>query len=129
MDFLNNSTTRRDVLINENAVDVDSQDSLSRLEAGNDDTTLLLAKVCVNRKLIIGIGMFTLCVGAILGLLVGLLYYSQSRYSSQAISIEKGLRMVQYKAEKSEALLTVVCKAEFGQTSTVCDKLNSHNVS
>lgn len=121
METQNNSTTRRDVSINDNAVEVDRQDSLSRLVAGDVGFAALHGRMEATRKLIIGIGLFLLCVGVILGLLVGHLYNSQRELSSQATFMKMGMDVMMKKAEESETLLTVVCKAEFGQSSTVCD--------
>lgn len=121
METQNNSTNSRDVLINDNSVEVERQDGLSRLVAGDAGIASLHGKMDAIRKAIIGIGLFFMCVGVILGFLIGHLYYSQEKQSSYATILKTEMDLINLKAEKSEALLAVVCKAEFGQTSTVCD--------
>lgn len=127
MESTNNQTESRDVLIN--CASVDLEDETSRLITDTLGVSVLYGKVENTRKLVYGICIIVLLMGAILGILVGLSIVKQNNIASNAIDfrnlVTERLSKLNQTIVRSEALLTIVCKAEFGQTSVVCRPTNS----
>lgn len=114
-----NQTDNRDVLVDENSVDI--VDETSRLVTDVLCVNTLYAKVERHWNWTIGINVLLLCIIVILGIWIGLLYIQQQEHVSEIKKMNYGIGMMEKSANESEHLLLEVCKAEFGQTASICE--------
>lgn len=122
----NQSTEQRGVLTNCRTVELG--DETSRLITDTLGSNVLYGKMENNRKLIYGIYALVVVVTVIMGFLVGLLLFKHCQQVSNATLMKNNLDGLIKRVNVSENLLAVVCKAEFGQTATVCNNFKKYNV-
>lgn len=122
----NQSTEQRGVLTNCRTVELG--DETSRLITETLGSNVLYDRMENQRKHIYGICVMVVLATAILGFLVGLLLVKQYQSTSEAMYLKKDMDFLKIRVNQSEGLLAVVCKAEFGQTATVCNNTHFEHV-
>jgi hypothetical protein len=118
MEYDSTNAQERDVLVN--ATGVDEGNAMFTSNTGVLCADTLYVELKRTKWITYGVGVVCLILGIILGILVGI----STRLENHMTHLEQqqmdDMERINIRVTKSEKLLDVVCKAEFGQTSTLC---------
>jgi hypothetical protein len=118
MEYDSINAQERDVLVNATGVDEGNAMFTPNTDVLSADT--LYVELKRTKRIIYGVGVVCLILGIILGILVGISIRLENHMTNLEQQQLDDMERIILRVTKSEKLLDVVCKAEFGQTSTLC---------
>jgi hypothetical protein len=118
MEYDSTSAQERDVLVN--ATGVDEGNEMFRQDTDVLGARTLYEEMKRTTRILYGVGGVCLVLGIILGILVGISIRLEKHMAYLEQRQTDDMERIIYRVTTSEKLLDVVCKAEFGQTSTLC---------
>jgi hypothetical protein len=118
MEYDSTNAHERDVLVNATGVDEGNVTFTPNTDVSCADT--LYVELTRTKRILYGVGVVCLIFGIILGILVGISIRLENHMTHLEQQQMDDMERINTRVATSEKLLDVVCKAEFGQTSTLC---------
>lgn len=118
MEYDSINAQERDVLVNATGVDEGNAMFNPNTDVFSADT--LYVEMKRTKRILYGVGVVCLIFGIILGILVGISIRLENHMTHLEQQQMDDMERINTRVATSEKLLDVVCKAEFGQTSTLC---------